>query len=157
MMTTEFIKGIERKAIYNRKPDTKTAFYFGEGRRSLLPYRISVTLSGDGFKRITQTGRALQFIKRGEVRAVFTNSEHGSPYQLLPKGSRMHFSLWEAEEHPFLVGFSSIGRTNANDKMEDTKDLVVALGDSDTMEFRVYPGAYEDREAIFTYLRSEVV
>lgn len=156
MMTTEFIKGIERRITYHRKPDTKSSFYYGSGKSGLFPYRINVNTSGDGFKRITRTGRALEFRKKGEVRAVFTNSEHGSPYQLLSKGSRMHFSLWEAEEHPFLAGFSSIGRTNANDEMEDTKDLVVALGDSDTMEFRVYPGAYENREDIFTYLRSEL-
>lgn len=156
MMTTEFIRAIERRITYNRKPDTKSSYYFGEGRKGLLPYRVNATLSGDGFKRITRTGRALEFVKKGEVKAVFTNSEHGSPYQLRPKGSRIHFSLWQAEEHPFLMGFSSIGRTNANGGMEDTKDLVVALGNPDTLELRIYPGAYDQREVIFNYLRSQL-
>lgn len=156
MMTTEFIKSIEQRITYNRKPDTKSSFYYGSGKSGLFPYRINVNTSGDGFKRITRTGRALEFKRRGEVRAVFTNSEHGSPYQLQSKGSRMHFSLWEAEEFPFLGGFSSIGRTNAKGEMEDTKDLVVALGTSDTVEFRIYPGAYDQRDAIFNYLRSEL-
>lgn len=152
MMTTEFCKAIEQRVTYHRKPDTKCSFYHGSGRKGLFPYRINATLTGDGFKRITRTGRALEFVKKGEVRAVFTKPEHGSPYQL-GKDARIHFSLWESEEYPFLLGFSSVGRTNAHGQIEDTNDLVIALGNADTLEFRIFPGAYEQRDGIFAYLR----
>jgi hypothetical protein len=161
-MNNQFIKAIEKRLTYRREPSTKVSFHRQPGSSDVLPLRVNFWTDPEGFRRTSQSGRAGTYKKVAELKARFTRKDDRSPYRIYNGGAeeRISFSVWECKEYPLLWGFADVGRTNENAKMEGTQDLVVIVRTldncSDTMEVRVYPGFYPQREAVLAMLNDEL-
>lgn len=161
-MNKQLIKAIEKRLTYRRNPETKSSFYREPGSSDLLPLRINFTIDPEGFHRTQRSGRAGAYKKVAELKARFTRSDARSPYRIFNGGAeeRVSFSIWEHESFPLLFGFADIGRTNEAGKMEGTPDLTVIVRTldncRDTVELRIYPGLYPQREEVLAMLNEEV-
>lgn len=161
-MNKQLIKAIEKRLTYRRNPETKVSFYRQPGSSDVLPLRINFTVDPEGFSRLTRTGRAATFKKVADCKARFTRNDARSPYRIVngETEERVSFSVWECADFPLLLGFADVGRTNERGKMEDTPDLVAIVRTldncRDTLELRIYPGCYNQREAVLTLLNEEL-
>ena len=158
----DFIKTIEKRLTYRRNPETKVSFYRQSGSSDVLPLRINFSTDPEGFRRIAQTGRAGSYKKVADCKARFTGKDTQSPYWIKNNVAeeRISFSIWECADFPLILGFADVGRTNENGKMETTPDLVVIVRTldncRDTLELRVYPCLYPQREAVLTLINEEL-
>jgi hypothetical protein len=139
---------------YHRKPETKTS-YLREPGPGLLPERIG--FSTDGFTPIKRTGAAILFEKLGQVKAEFKKSEQ-SPYKH-PKALQafIHFTLFKIAGLPD-AGFANIAFAGESESRSviKTNDLVIARfldSDRQTLEIRLFPGQYDQREEIVNRLK----
>jgi len=161
-MNKQLIKAIEKRLIYRRNPETKVSFYRQPGSSDVLPLRINFSTDPEGFRRIAQTGRAGTYKKVADFKARFTRNDSHSPYWIKngKTEERVSFSIWDCDNFPLLLGFADVGRTNENGRMEDTPDLVVIIRTldncRDTLEVRIYPGFYPQREEVLMMLNEEV-
>ena len=161
-MNKQLIKVIEKRLTYRRNTDTKVSFYRQAGSSDVFPLRINFSNDPEGFSRLTRTGRAATYKKVADCKARFTRNDSRSPYRIHngETEERISFSVWECKEYPLLLGFADVGRTNERGKMEDTPDLVVIVRTldncRDTLDVRIYPGLYYQREEVLTYLNEEV-
>ncbi len=161
-MNKQLIKAIEKRLIYHRNPETKVSFYRQPGSSDLLPLRINFSIDPEGFQRIARTGRAATHKKVADFKARFTSKDSESPY-CIPNDiteQRVSFSVWECSCYPLLLGFADVGRTDERGKMEQTPDLVVLVRTLDncrnTIDIRLYPGFYDQREEVLTLLNAEL-
>lgn len=146
------MKALEIVMHYHRKPETKTS-YMREPGPGTLPERIG--FSTDGFTPIKRTGAAKVHSKMGQVKADFKKTEV-SPYKpgktLKPY---IHFTLfWFDDIHDF--GFANIAYSGESGKLILTNDLIIARftdADRQTIEIRLFPGQYNQREEIGKSLR----
>lgn len=161
-MNKQLIKAIEKRLVYRRNAETKASFYRQSGSSDVLPLRINFSIDPVGFQRIAQTGRAAIYKKAADCKARFTRKDTPSPYCIAngKTEERVSFSLWECPDFPLLLGFADVGRTNEHGRMENTPDLVVVVRTldncRDTLDVRIYPGLYKQREAVLTILNEEV-
>lgn len=161
-MNTQLIKAIEKRLTYRRNPETKVSFYRQSGSSDALPLRINFSTDPEGFSRLTRTGRASTYKKVADCKARFTRNDAQSPYRVINSEAeeRVSFSVWECADYPLILGFADVGRTNEKGKMEETPDLVAIVRTldncRDTLELRVYPGLYPQREAVLTMLNEEL-
>ena len=161
-MNKQLIKAIENRLTYRRNPETKVSFYREPGSSDVLPLRINFSTDPEGFRRIARTGRAGTYKKVADCKARFTRNDARSPYRVFNGRTeeRVSFSVWECADFPLILGFADVGRTNAQGEMKDTPDLVVIVRTldncRDTLELRIYPGFYPQREAVLTLINEEV-
>jgi hypothetical protein len=144
----------ETVLTYHRKPETKTS-YLREPGPGLLPERIG--FSTDGFTPIKRAGAAILFEKLGQVKAEFKKSEV-SPY-VHPKAKHpfIHFTLFEIGEVQDS-GFANVAYSGEGKAIIKTNDLVIARfldTDRQTLEIRLFPGQYNQREEIVNRLRAK--
>lgn len=161
-MNKQLIKAIEKRLTYRREPKAKVSFYRQSGSSDVLPSRINFSTDPEGFRRIAQTGRAGTYKKVADCKARFTRKDSSSPYWIKNSVAeeRISFSVWECANFPLILGFADVGRTNENGRIEQTPDLVVVVRTldncRDTLELRVYPGFYPQREAVLTLINEEL-
>lgn len=161
-MSKHLFKSIEKRLIYRRNPETKVSFYRQAGSSDVLPLRVNFSTDPEGFRRIAQTGRAGTYRKVADFKARFTRNDSPSPYWIKNEQTeeRVSFSVWECENYPLFLGFADVGRSNETGKIEHTPDLVVIVRTidncRDTLELRVYPGLYSQREEVLKMLNEEV-
>ena len=161
-MNKQLIKAIEKRLIYRRKPDTKVGFYRQTGSSDVLPLRINFTTDPEGFQRIAHTGRAGSYKKVADCKARFTGKDSQSPYWIKNDVAeeRISFSVWGCVDFPLILGFADVGRSDEHGKMRETPDLVIVVRTldncRDTLELRVYPGLYPQREGVLTLINEEL-
>lgn len=161
-MNKQLIKAIEKRLTYRRNPETKVSFYRQPESSNVLPLRINFSTDPEGFQRIAQTGRAAINRKVADCKARFTRNDSKSPYWVIngKTEERVSFSVWECKAFPLILGFADVGRTNENGRMENTPDLVAIVRTldncRDTLELRIYPGLYNQREEVLTLLNEEL-
>jgi hypothetical protein len=138
---------------YRHKQDTRASFYLFEGRRNVLPERISY--DENGFFSIQKKGRALTEIKKGQIIGYFRKDEY-SEYKR-HKPNRFFSTIWQALNYPLFVGYGDIGVSNREGKIESSNDFFILYKPSnDVLEIHLFKSLVQGKDYVLKYLTNYI-
>jgi hypothetical protein len=140
---------------YELKEGTSSSYYLTQGKRNVLPERIS--FSKDGFKPISQTGRAKTELKVGQIVGKFKKNEESSCYKLYDP-YEIYSSIWQAKDYPIFTGYGDIGISKESGRIASTKDLFIIYSpQKGTLEIHLFKGLVEFKEEALSFLKGYVL
>ena len=138
---------------YKLKKETKATYYLQEGRRNVLPERISY--DENGFFSIQKKGRALTEIKRGQILGYFRKDEI-SEYKK-HKPYRFFSTIWQALRYPSFIGYGDIGVSNCEGKIESSNDLFILYQPSrGVLEIHLFRSLVLNKDNVLRYLANYI-
>ncbi len=142
-MNTEFIKTKHQAFTYQRKEGTKCTFLMTNGKRCLLPERLSI---------IPYCGKAGHRKANYQVNGYYKKNDSGLYINLNPKRT-IHTKIWDLDNYPMFAGCGEI------DQRKGIYDLIIIYSKDnckDSFELHHFTGLakpqYIDEAA--TYLQS---
>jgi hypothetical protein len=144
-MNQRFIENCHNFLKYERKEGTKGSFYQAEGKKGILPERLSW-----GMYSICKASNK-DSLKINEINGQYKKNESGA-YKVLNKG-KIHTSIWKGlEDYPEFYGYGII------DERFDIYDLLIIYSENIcTSSFEIHTfrgmGKPEFMETAFNYLR----
>lgn len=154
-MNEQLIKAKHEPSLYELKEGTTSSYYLKEGKRNLLPERL--TFSKEGFKVLKHTGRLMTEKKVGQLAGTFKVKEE-SCYKLY-KPFSIFSSIFEAKDYPLFIGYGDIGLSKEGpEKPERTKDLFILYSPGKgTLEVHLFKGLLEFKEPVLAYLKGYIL
>lgn len=110
-MNERFIETSHIPLSYVKKDGTKGSFYLSNGKKGILPERISLGIFAQ--KKESQKDK----LKKDEINGSYKKAEEGI-YKSLNNG-KVHSSIWGFEEYPEFYGYGII------DERHSLYDLVI--------------------------------
>lgn len=135
-MTDEYLSKLMKAEVYQLKEGTSTSYYwkYGDGN---LPSRLSIY--DKEFSNVQRKGRNIMHPVAGQMAGKFRIDET-SPYKL-HKPYTLRSQIWTHEDFPALMGFGTIGISNADGKVEDVGDLLIFHRlDIKKIKILIFPG-----------------
>jgi hypothetical protein len=146
-MNARFIETCHIHLKYEKKPETKGSFYQCQGKKGILPDRISLGIFAQ------RKASANDYQKKNEINAKYKKAEEGIYYTLNDRN--IHSSIWGNAEFPEFYGYGII------DERYNLYDLLVIYSDNNctsTLDIHVFRGMGkpEYKKPVFTYLRNYI-
>jgi hypothetical protein len=146
-MNDRFIESCHIPLYYEKKPDTKGSYYQYNGKRNILPKRISLGIFAQ--RKTSQK----DFHKKNEINAQYKKNEEGLYYSLNYR--KVHSSIWYNEDFPEFYGYGII------DERFSIYDLIILYsGNNCISSFEIHLfrglGKLEYQKQAFQYLREHI-
>ena len=132
-MIQDFISKSMKVAIYARKEDTATSYYWQSGS-GILPNRLSI--SKNQMSSVQRKGRNMLHPVSGQLLGTFRVAEESPLKQHKP--FKLRTQLWQVPLHPSFIGYGTIGITNEEGKITDTGDLVMLFSHDEWETIYIY-------------------
>lgn len=153
-MNEQLIKAKHQAFIYELKEGTASSYYLVEGRKNIVPERLS--FSKNDLVKIDQRGRTKTEIKVGQIAGNFKQKDESIYKQHRPYA--FFSSIWQACGHPLFVGYGDVGISNASGIISTTKDLFVIYQPyKGRFEFHLFAGLKEFKEEVLSYLQGTIL
>ena len=146
-MNARFIESCHIPLTYVKKDGTKGSFYQSDGKKGILPERISKGIFAQ--KKESQKDR----LKKDEINGTYKKDEEGI-YKPLNNG-RVHSSIWGYEDYPEFYGYGII------DERHSIYDLLIIYSGnncSTSLDVHIFKGMgkAEFISQAFEYLRYHI-
>lgn len=144
-MNDRFVESCHIPLSYEKKPETKGSFYLKDGKRNIMPQRISLGIFAQ--RKSSQK----DFFKKNEINGLYRKDEEGYYYSL--DNRKIHSSIWGNDEFPEFYGYGII------DERFSVFDLVILYsGNNCYSSFEIHLfrglGKPEYLKQAFQYLRA---
>lgn len=143
-MNERFIETSHIPLTYVKKEGTKGSFYQSNGKKGILPERISLGIFAQ--RKDSQKDK----VKKDEVNGTYKKAEEGI-YKHLNNG-RIHSSIWGFEDYPDFYGYGIVDERYAIYDL-----LILSSGNNCTSSFDVHifrgMGKPDYIQKAFNYLR----
>ncbi len=146
-MNDRFIESCHIPLGYQKKEGTKGSFYQNNGRRNILPERISLGIFAQ------KKTSAKDNLKKNEINGLYRKAEAGI-YETL-NNRKIHSSIWGAEAFPEFYGYGIL------DERFNIYDLLILYSEnncSNSFDIHLFRGLGKPEylSNAFHYLRNYI-